>query len=447
MSMRMLTIETRRNLGMWLFPIVAGVAGKLAYDRLHLSDVMIWATSSAVVRDAGSSIGPFAAGAGAWIAGRESRRALGDLLETTPRPELQRRLVAWAATAFWGMLAYLAIGAIVVANSSLHLAWGRPALWPMLTGLLAVLSHAALGYALGYYLPGRFTAPLVAIGLFAVQMFVGDLRGWGRWLSPVAPLETSVWYGVRPYLGAAPALFLLGLAGLAWGAVAMGSGRRRAAGIVLICAALLTAAGVGETLRRGQDGGGLMYRIDSSGRLVRTDRHHLIPYTPMCSEDRLPVCVHPAYRSQLPEIAATLNRMAEPLIGIPGAPTKAEQLPYADRLPSQPGVLTFDLKHQIGFLTVYHFALKLTRDWSPTVRSYEVGGEAQTALEVWLMERGGIEVDCGDGGSTQSPLTYERRVCETARRFAALEPATQRAWLSQHYADLRAGKLGLEDLP
>lgn len=445
MSMRLLTIETRRNIGLWVFPIAAGVAVKLAYDFLHFTDVLIWATSSRVVRDALLVLGPFAAGAAAWVAGRESRRALGDLLATTPRPELQRRLVAWAATALWALLAYLAVGAFVVADSSLHPAWGTPTLWPMLAGLLAVVAHAALGYAFGYALRSRFTAPLVAIGLFAIQMFVGDQLGWARWLSPTAPLETSVWYGVRPYLGLAQPLFLLGLAALAWGTVALGSGARRTGGSVLVGAALLTAAGVGETFQRGRDGDGLAYHMNSRGELIRTDRHQLIPYTPVCSGGRLPVCVHPAYRSLLPEMAAMIDRMAEPLIGVPGAPTRAEQQPYGDRLPTPPGVLAFELRYGVSAGTAYDVALQLTRSWSPSAPSYEVGGEAQKALEIWLMERAGIPIDCRDGG--RGPWVYERRLCDPARRFAALEPTAQRAWLTRHYAGLRAGKLRLEDLP
>jgi hypothetical protein len=32
-------------------------------------------------------------------------------------------------------------------------------------------------------------------------------------------------------------------------------------------------------------------------------------------------------------------------------------------------------------------------------------------------------------------------------RFAALDPATRRTWLEEHFTDLRAGRIGLEDLP
>lgn len=446
MSIRLLTIESRRTIGTWLFPVLAVVAGKLAYDLLQMYDVLLWAASSRAVRDSVLSIGPCAAGAAAWAAGRESRRGLGDLLATTPRPELQRRLMAWAATVLWATLGYLAAGAFLIASSYLRAAWGTPTLWPMLTGLLAVLSHAALGYAFGYYLRSRFTAPLVAIGLFTVQMVVGDQVQWGRWLSPVAPLETTVWYGVRPYLGVAQALFLLGLAGLAWGLVALGSGSRRMATSLLVCAALLTAAGVGETLRRDRNGSGLPNHIHSQSALARTDHYQLIPYTPVCNSEGMSVCVHPAYQPVLPEVTALIDRMAGPLVGVPGGPTRAEQLPFGDRLPAQPGVLAFDFRYGVGFFTAYDLALQLTRTWSPSAR-YEVGGEAQMALEIWLMQRAGYAPDCGDGTAAGNSVEYAQRPCDAARRFAALAPDAQGAWLTQHYADLRAGKLRLEDLP
>ena len=52
-----------------------------------------------------------------------------------------------------------------------------------------------------------------------------------------------------------------------------------------------------------------------------------IPYTPACHSGPLPVCVHPAYRAQLGETAALLNRIAAPVHGAPGAPTRAVQRP------------------------------------------------------------------------------------------------------------------------
>lgn len=438
MNRRMLTIESRRNIGLWVFPIVAAIAGKFAYDALHAPAVQLWAASSAEVRDSLFVLGPFAAAVAAWVAGREGRQGLAELLATTPRPELQRRLVAAAATALWALLAYLAVGALVVADSALHRAWGAPVLWPMLTGLLAVLAHASLGYALGYSLSSRFTAPLVGIVIFALQMFVTDQPGWGKWLSPIARLETSVWYGVRPYLGLAQTLFLLGLIGLAWATIALGSGHRRIGGTALVGAALLTAAGLGETYRNR-----FVYERNSQGVLVSVERDAPRPYTPVCSSARVPVCVHPAYQSQLPALTTLLNRMIEPLLGVPGAPTSAAQQPF----PTQPDVFAFDLRNRISGLTAYGFALELVRaDDLPT----HDPGPAQTALQVWLMERAGVAVTCVDQGTTHNEfvtLVYERPICDAARRFAALEPATQRAWLTRHYADLRADKLHLEDLP
>ena len=70
MNMRLLTIEARRTLGVWLFPVLAVITGKLAYDLLEISGLAIWATSSKVVRDGVFAIGPGAAGVAAWTAGR-----------------------------------------------------------------------------------------------------------------------------------------------------------------------------------------------------------------------------------------------------------------------------------------------------------------------------------------------------------------------------------------
>lgn len=77
---------------------------------------------------------------------------------------------------------------------------------------------------------------------------------------------------------------------------------------------------------------------------------------------------------------------------------------------------------------------------------YGRGTAAQNAIQVWMLRRADREVLCGDPRRS-GPPTYPAASCETAERFAALSPKEREAWLEENYAELRAGKLKLEDLP
>ncbi len=467
---RLWLIETRRNVGVWLLaPMVA-----LAWLVARGDDFLLWVETSVTVRNAVTFAGPFIGGAAAWMAGRDRRRGLDDLLATTPRPALSRQLAIWAATVAWGLLAYAVFGAYVVALTAARATWGAPVLWPMLVGLLALPAHGAIGFALGRYLPSRFTAPLVAIGLFFAQGFIGaggirSIRprayprlGWVEFLSPTAQLDASVWYGVRPDLGLSPVLFLLGLTGLALGSLALRDRRNLGSWTVLLAAGLLTAIGMARIADNAPHGGIAALRSMHNGRPVVEST--LIPYESVCSADPLPVCVHPAYRPTLSDRAAAINRIAAPLVGLPGAPTRAEQHPLnAFSVAVADGTLVFDSGLGGGLDDVPWFAgavtfalthnIALTMPGRPS-RLPCPGGDprpcltAQDALQIWLMWRAGYPVAVH--GRRGAPILMDSEweaASAAAERFAALDPARQREWLSANYAALRRGEIRLEDLP
>ncbi len=231
----LLRIEARRSVGLWVWPLLLGLALLLAYGSGLAWRVTFWVQASVLVRDGLLIIGPGLAGAAVWMGGRERRRKMDDLLATTPHPVWARRSATWAAIALWGLLGYAVAGAYVFVLAMVQTNWGGPVAWPMLVGLVAVPAYGAVGYALGALVPSRFTAPLVAIALLVAPVVVG----WGsrtgtlgpatrpsaldalHYLSPVATLDASVWYGVRPDVGWPQALFLLGLIGLALGGLAL----------------------------------------------------------------------------------------------------------------------------------------------------------------------------------------------------------------------------------
>lgn len=475
---RLFLLEARRSVAAWLLLPMIGMGWLL--DRGGGSaGFLLWVETSVTVRNTVLFAGPFIGGVAAWMAGRDRRRGMEDLLATTPRPPWARRLVGWAGTAVWALLAYLAVGAYLIALTARQAAWGGPVLWPMLVGLLALPAHAALGCALGSWLPSRFTAPLVAIASFFGQGLVGagivestrpaaspvdSPLAWISFLSPTARLDTSVWYGVRPHVGPGQALFLLGLTGLALGAVALRDRAGAAPRVVLAIGGALAVAGVVLVIRDTPRGGTTALTVERHMKPYQAPEG-VIPHVPVCGGDALPVCVHPAYQPWLGANSAVINRVAAPLLGLPGAPVSAEQA-VASRYGTFGDLLLFtpirrpedDHSFARAIATILVSAEQGGDASRPGVqpRSACPGGEqircaeAQNASALWLLRQAGF----GVAPAAFDPVLVRPSdrpepgaVVAAAERFAALTPEERRAWLRAHYADLRTGKVRLEDLP
>lgn len=447
-TLRLLRIEMRRSLGFWLLlaaPVLIWFAFLQGLPRL----APLWFETSVLVRNLVTFAGPLLAGAAAWMAGRDRRRGIEDLLATTPRPAFARALATWAGTTAWGALIYIAIGGGIVTLSWLRATWGGPFVGPMFVGLVAIPAHAALGFAFGRHLPSRFTAPLVTVALFFGQVFVGEQHAWYAFLSPMVSLSTSVWYGVRPNLTLQQVLFLLGVIGLSLGSLALREQRNRVTGGVCLIAALATVAGVAIIRHDAPTAGGQQLSLDARYRTLQS-----IPYQPVCRDAPVPVCVHPAYQPYLDETTGVINRLAAPVLGLPGVPTRAEQ-GYANITGNTDAtVLWFALYPQAEYRNLaVNVTLWLTRD--PAVHSNQASTNcpgdnrgscnfARVAIGRWLLRQAGLP---DEGVLIAFSEGYGDPTTPAVERFAALDPAQQREWLRAHFADLRAGKVRLEDLP
>ncbi len=455
MSGRLLAIECRRTIGPWLLPFMVALPWFSAGS--NPLPTWFWAESSVVVRDAALYIGPLIAGAAAWMAGRERRRGLGDLLATTPRHRWSRTLTLWAATAVWGLLAYAVFGLYVIAQTATRAMWGTPVLWPMLVGLLSIAMWAAIGYALGEWLPGHVVPAFVAIGVFAAQVAVGQADAWFAFLSPAARVDATVWYGVRPFVAVPQGLFLAGvlllaLSGLAHSGPAHGERWYRLARLTAPLALALIV------------GGALLIRRDAPGGGTRQLRRepppsgsHVVAYTPVCTTDPLPVCIHPAYQPWLRESASAINLLAAPLLDLPGTPSRAEQGPPSADRPA--GVVGFTLNlydprqpRQTSYYPVVGVDIAIALVWDQSVPyggPARRGAEAQQALALWLTVRADAtpEVVPGLLAVRGQQLRKPANVIAATRRFAALDAPQQRQWLRAHYADVRQGMITLEELP
>ena len=465
-ALALLRIEFRRSVGLVCFPLLVVAAGWLAKDSMP-TGVYTWLDTSSAIRETVPFVGAFVAGISAWTAGRNRWRGMADLLFSTPRSPAARDLITWAGTAFWGAAVYVALAAGLLSVTWWNATWGAPPPGYLLVGLLAVVANSAVGYAAGYYLPSRFIAPLVAIGLFVAQFApinyssVALLLPASSWV-----VQLNVFMEVPP-IALQQGLWFCGVGAVALAAVVAKSRRGDAtswvllAGALLLCAAGFAASMVTPHLR------GFMLADKAA------------PFEYVCDEGRITVCVHPAYEKLLPQAAEVVNELGEPLAGIPGAPTRAMQIgslfPESYLKAQNTALFTADdltYAGDVGRLR-QAFAMNLVQnpaafqgsapEVEPTEEDLKRCGrgakeefvdpaleermvvldpalEAQAVVANWLLRR----LDRREPGFSLAQCPNAHKLVE---RFADLDPAMRRAWLEENLSNLRAGKVALKDLP
>jgi len=264
---------------------------------------------------------------------------------------------------------------------------------------------------------------------------------------PSVTSADSLWYADRPDLGLVQALFLLGLIGASLGSLGFSGRGRMLVPDTLRAAVSLTAAGLalvvasvalvmGSTVDQG------MVRVPLFGGSAANVP---VAYTPVCAPGPLSVCVHPAYRAQLDETAALVNRLAAPVLGLPGAPVRAAQGP------STTGVVTRGTQRVLAFTPIdFHDPTnppRLTASWTGQLAVSLVANTFSAGSQFWTTNK--AQTVLQQAGARYNPREFEQGSAVTAaeRRFSALDPRTRRRWLLSHYMLLRAGRVRLEDLP
>ncbi len=459
----LLRIESRRSVALLCFPFLLGAAFWIAWQdmkaRFPDADVYFWQATSLSIQLTVVFVGPFVAGLSAWVADRNRRRGMGDLLSTTARPFILRDLTTWAGTALWGIAVYALLAVVLGIATLLHATWGAPLLGYLLVGLLAMVADSALGFAAGHWLPGRFTAPFVAVALYVAHLIPLGATNFGPKYELLSPATfgylpgTDVFYEV-PQVAIRQSLWFAGLCGIALAAVALKGGEARK------IARIALAASVTVTLV------GLVTALTVEGTWEEYG-YGAVPFEFVCQEGEITVCVHPAYGKLLTEAAGTVNEVAEPLVGIPGAPTRALQVNGPKTIPDEAKTKnvalfsTFDpwgnlIKEEVAFGFVQNEAAmygppNIVGEGESTEedlrrcgkarykKDFDPAYEAQAVVGRWLTERAGGRAFENLGGCPNAD--------ELVDRFAALDPAEREAWLRENFAGLRAGKVTLKGLP
>ena len=399
--------------------------------------VAIWNDRSYDVLSLLTILGPFVAAVGAWEGARASRLRKHSGDQSTV---WARQVTTWAKTAVWGLLLYLLLWAVVFLITATQATWGGPLLGPPLVGTVAILALSALGFAIGDRWSSRIAAPVVGVGLLAAQSWFVLLASAGNpigYLTPnfAAGLSVSVWYGVRSDLVIVQLTFLCGLLAIALASLAIRrsiTSSKVYPAVLAVCGVILMLASFAGVASSSADIHGIRVPL-----LYNSVSDHPIPYTPVCSQAALPVCVHPAYSAELSPLSTLINHLAVPLIGLSGAPVQADQRPVDGPWQIVGNVLVVppfaahasDWADQ-SFLRweSTEIAIGLVTTDTPADRHLNLT-TTQQAIALYLLSQTNVTPD-------PSILQVSPQVREFEQRFATQPRASRRAWLAQHYAAL-----------
>jgi len=379
---RALGLELKRNAVPYLLPLLAAV---FYFDTIRTADGTppVWTVRASVIdNDMLVEFSVFAAGLAAWAGSREGRRKTLDLVATTPRAVWARLSVALAGTLCWMLLAFIAGVAVLYIRTALQATWGGPPLWPVFVGVAEVTVVTVIGFTTGVLFPGRFTAPLAAIGVAALNM-IGFREALGltassstyALLSPSrgAPLiDSGVFSPVAPDVSIVQVMFMGGIAVALFGVLGLAPGLRqlasagglgslravfadgdgwlpRAAAVILVAcggaaaATAFTLAGTAQPdpLAGTTTGGTVLGWTIPALHSAASDQP--LPVLHDCTSGSgrqgtagsgfqavsgagFQACVHPAFAFDLDAVAAALDPVGAEIAGLPGAPVRAEQV-------------------------------------------------------------------------------------------------------------------------
>jgi hypothetical protein len=350
-----------------------------------------------------------------------------------------------------------------------------------------------IGFTCGVLFPGRFTAPLVAIGVlvlyqtgFREALSVSASSGTHALLSPAnAPpsLDAGVYYHAAPDLPIVQVMFMGGIAVALFGVLGLATTLRelasargpasaraalarsegwplRAVAVVLAgcgVAASWTAFALAGTAKPDPVGGWEIPALHSAA----SDQP--VPATQDCtSPSGFGVCVHPAFSFYLDDLAAALDPVATEIAGLPGAPAGAREVASVNGgqnvqsgISGNPPVFEFTAE-RVGSMFGQFYGMPDPVGWREgfqqglldaflTGRPPHAGpaaivlGPAQQAVEDALLS--------AVGSQPLGPSVTSAGVSAAAQRFAALSASARHAWLAAHLAALRAGTITLAQIP
>lgn len=305
MTARVLWHEIRRSgLPLWIIPLLLLVSGLVFAQTLRSMEGQHFEWSTSIFYNMTPMIvlaSTLALAVAAWRAGRERRRGVAELIGSTPRARFQRALLAWVPVVLWPVISCLPV-LVAFGVLSRNAVSGPPLFGVLTAAVFTVVAYAALGFATGTYVPGRFTAPVAGVVSFVVTIALSSRVPHG--LLSVLPQPTygtiathhsSVGLWDRPVWWFAPAAALWFVA-LAVAFLVVATARRRLLAVVPFALAVLVAIPLTQTQ---------VWRIDTASPLLN------------CSDGRVRVCVPNGIGVAPDAVAVSTEPVRTRLAGLP----------------------------------------------------------------------------------------------------------------------------------
>ncbi|HEX3788055.1 MAG TPA: hypothetical protein VHW44_09345 [Pseudonocardiaceae bacterium] len=412
MTGRVLRIELRRS-----SVLVSGAAllviglvllyGAVANGQGEVWDRR-WVELALVQRFALLLLWPLALGAGGWLARRDRRAGMEELLSSTSRPGWQRRTATAGALAIALVVAYfllLALGAVRIATTTGFdgLGWLPIAV----VGALSVVAAGWLGLAIGRLVPSVLTPPLlvvfglVAIGTVTEVVKYAQPGQWTNAVNLLAPTLTTApddFTTVAPNVNLLQGLWFLALAATGIGVLAASRpGHRLLAGIP----AVLGLALVLPLLPRSP---AAVFVTDPTATAL------------VCAQGSPHVCVTRADRADLAEVTAAARRALPLLAVLPDPPSALQEIPEdPSSIPAHPqptDMVWFDSENLAGPHDEDDLVLRMLAGGGTRPCGDPI---ARSVVADWLL----------DQGHTPPAAASAPEVWQTWRQLVALPPAEQ----------------------
>ncbi|MGP0047608.1 MAG: hypothetical protein ACLPZR_02000 [Solirubrobacteraceae bacterium] len=497
----LLRIELRRNAMVWIAPVTIVLFYFTTY-RPVMALPALWSLRTLTMQtDALIAFGPFVAGAAAWMGSREGRRDTAEMVAGTARARWSAQLATWGATTLWALGSFAVCVAAVYGATAIQVSWGAAEWWPAAVDAAWIVALSAAGFTAGALLPSRFAAPLAAV-ITAVALelaFHAELPAtqpgpFHRALEfspytlalptigqPLIPFDAGVYYPFLPDLSIVQTMLGAGLAAVAIGGLGLREIARRGARRLVVTALALTLAGIAASVTVIALAG--TAARDAHGMIEIPALHdgaddHPSSYTPACDTAAIPVCVHPAFRSELAGLARMLRPVERNLARLAGVPVRIDLNASANNQLTVPEgtscqrtrdglechssalVAGYSAGTLSGTPPTLHFAFDLESITGSTLDAAAVenfvqatigasGNTARAAIAGALVHEAGIPLGVPDPIHPPPPNVFalSAPALAAARRFSELPVASQHAWIRSHWSALRAGEITLAQLP
>lgn len=422
--MTALRIELRHSPALLVLPLLLLLHGFAAFRELT-PGVADWNNAVASLHVGVLLSGPLVAGIGAFTATRERRRDLAYLRVLGTRHPAAAPATELAAVVLWALVGYAVVAAAVLLTTAWNPDRGSPHLLWLMTGVGGLALHAVVGYLIGRLWPRVWVAPAVAVFTYLLAAMIQAQAGAGYYfLSAVTTRPADAFHTLNSTLFAGQLAWYLGLAVtlvLVWAA---GLTTRRRGRLLAVSAVTVVVAIIGASSVYGSDTRAL---LDTGS-----------PVDYRCAQEHPIVCVHPAFQSGLPALAAAFTQLDDKVQGTPLEFERVEQRPYRvlSRLPSEARVFAVDdLEQGYAIQAVDSYVRHQTQSGSGCQPPSSSTNQADT--QDWLTRYGLNEVVISWLTGTPRPDALNLpAVSHSAHQFRNLSESDKRAWLAEHYQQL-----------